>query len=92
MAEADTNFSKMFTKNYISERFQEVSTGFGVSRTGTVGSTEHWVTVPKCLHKIPKFIQNSAKVHQNKPIKRNKNILSIERKNLGLGQIFWPKD
>jgi hypothetical protein len=46
----------------------------------------------RTVHKIPKFIQNSAKVHRNKPIKRNKNILSIERKNLGLGQIFWPKD
>jgi hypothetical protein len=57
-----------------------------------VGSTEHGVTVPKCLHKIPKFIKNSGNVHQNKPIKRNKNILSIERKKLGLGQIFWPKD
>jgi hypothetical protein len=45
-----------------------------------------------CLYKIQKFIKNSEKVHQNKPIKRNKNILSIERKNLGLGQIFWPKD
>ena len=25
----------------------------------TLGSTEHRVTVPKCAHKIPKFIQNS---------------------------------
>ena len=24
--------------------------------------------------------------------KRNENILSIERKSLGLGQIFWQKD
>jgi hypothetical protein len=40
-SEADTDFVKMSTKNYVSERFQEVSRGFAVSRTGTVGSTEH---------------------------------------------------
>ena len=30
--------------------------------TVTQCSVEH--TVPKCAHKIPKFIKNSAKVHQ----------------------------
>ena len=25
-----------------------------------MGSTEHWVTVPKCLHKIQKLFKNSA--------------------------------
>ena len=47
---------------------------FAVSRTGTVGSTEHWVTVPKCLHKTPKSIKNSAKVHQN-PLKTDENFM-----------------
>ena len=47
---------------------------FAVSRTGTVGSTEHWVTVPKCLHKTPKSIKNSAKVHQN-PVKTDENFM-----------------
>ena len=41
ITEADTDFSKMSTKNQVSERFQEVSRGFAVSTTGTVGSTEH---------------------------------------------------
>ena len=34
--------------------------GFAVNGTGIVGSTKHWVTVPKCLHKIPKFIKHLA--------------------------------
>ena len=38
---ADSNFSKMSTKNQAFERLQEVSRGFAVNRTGTVGSTEH---------------------------------------------------
>jgi hypothetical protein len=40
--------------------------------------------------------QNSSKIQQKfiktNPLKEIKNILSIERKNLGLGQIFWQKD
>ena len=30
---------------------------FGIlcAHFGTLGTTEHWVTVPKCAHKIPKF-------------------------------------
>ena len=47
---------------------------FAVSRTGTVGSTKHWVTVPKCLHKTPKSIKNSAKVHLN-PLKTDENFM-----------------
>jgi hypothetical protein len=31
--------------------------------------------VPKCLHKIPKFIKNSAKVHQNPFIKTDENFM-----------------
>ena len=45
-----------------------------MSRTGTVGLTEHLVTVPKCLHKIPKFIKNSVKVHQN-PLKTDEKFM-----------------
>ena len=41
ITKADTNFSKMSTKNFVSERFQEVSRGFAVSKTATVGLTEH---------------------------------------------------
>ena len=42
--------------------FRDVSRGFAISRTGTVGLTEHSVTVPKCLHKILKLSKNSAKI------------------------------
>jgi hypothetical protein len=59
ITEADTNF---FKDVYQKLGFWEVSRGFAVSRTGTVGSTEHWVKVPKCLHKIPKFIKNSYSI------------------------------
>ena len=58
---------------------------FAVSRTGTVGSTKHWVTVPKCLHKTPKSIKNSAKVHQN-PLKifRGNNMFLFLLSNLSV--------
>ena len=38
--------------------FWKVSRGFAVSRTGTEGSTEHWVKVPKCA--LIRY-QNSSK-------------------------------
>ena len=56
------------------KRFQEVS------RTGTVGSTKHCGSVPKCLHKIQKFIKNSEKVHQN-PSKTDENFMEEWLKN-----------
>ena len=63
---------------------------FAVSRTGTVGSTEHWVTVPKCLHKIPKSIKNSAKVHQN-PLKifHGNNMFLFLLSYLSVFNGFW---
>ena len=39
---------------------------FGIlcAHFGTVTQCSVEPTVPKCAHKIPKFIKNSAKVHQ----------------------------
>jgi len=54
------NFSSVI--NGVWWTLAEFLMNFGIlcAHFGTVGSTEHWVTVPKCAHKIPKFIQNSV--------------------------------
>ena len=63
------------------KRFQEVSRGFAASRMGTVGSTEHWVTVPKGLHMIPKCIKSSSNPIKNQSHK-SENILLIVKEVL----------
>ena len=61
-----------FTDLYQKLGFWEVSRGFAVSRTGTVGTLSYSAKVFTKNSKIhKKFIKNSAKVHQH-PIKTDK--------------------
>ena len=48
ITEADTDFLRYLTKISETEQNFDEFWNFMSAHFGTVGSTEHWVTVPKC--------------------------------------------
>ena len=64
ITEADTNFSKMSIKNQVNRTEFWMNFGIVCAHFGTVTQCQVELKMPKYAHKIPTFIENSAKVHQ----------------------------
>ena len=74
IAEADTNFFKMSTKNQVNRTEFWMNFGILCAHFGTVTQCSVEPKVPKCAHKIATFFKHSAKVDQTPLITNEKFI------------------
>ena len=89
ITKADTDFSKMSTKNQVNRTEFWMNFGLLCAHFGTVTQCLTEPIVPNCAHKIPTFIQNSTKVHQT-PLITNENLYQNAMHKV-LMKSAWPK-